>query len=111
MNKPGIDGNFFFCFLLNLALNAFWLIPVVACFVLGAIFGWPGWIGWAALAAWAGIIFVITLILSWLTSTGSANQAPTGMPGKTTIRRSSQRPNSLEEYAEAHAKREHDHLE
>lgn len=102
MKRPGIDGNIIACYFLNLILNAFWLIPIAAIFILSAIFGWPAWAGWAALAAWAIIIFVATLVMAWAVSTGSASTTPTGLPGKTTIRHSSGRPNSLQEYADAH---------
>jgi len=102
MNKPGIDGSFFICFLLNLVLNAFWLIPVAIYSVAATLLGWPTWIGWAALITWAVVIFLATLFMAWAISRGTASANPTGLPGKATVRRSSQRPNSLQEYALAH---------
>ena len=108
MKRPGIDGNFILCYGFNLLLNIFWLVPVIACFILAAIFGWPGWVGWVALAIWAGIILLATIFMSWAVRTGSASATPTGMPGKTTMRRSSQRPDSLQEYARTHEHRNSD---
>jgi len=102
MKQPGIDGSFFVCFLLNLILNVFWLIPVVAYFILSSIFGWPGWIGWTLLGVWVVGIFIATLFMAWAIAKGTASYNPTGLPTKATVRRSSQRPNSLQEYADAH---------
>ena len=102
MKRPGIDGSFFICFLLNLVLNVLWLIPVAVYFVLAAIFGWPGWIGWTLFGVWAVVILLATIFMAWAIGKGTASPNPTGLPGKATVRRSSQRPNSLEEYAYAH---------
>ena len=102
MNKPGSDGGFFVCFLLNMILNSFWLIPVAAYAIAATFFGWPAWIGWTALIVWAVAVFLVTWFMSWSIRTTTASFSPTGLIGKTTVRRSSQRANSLKEYAEAH---------
>ena len=102
MNKPGIDGGFFACYLLNLILNAPWLVLVIIYAIVAAIFKLPLWPALAGVGIWAAIIFLITLVMSLLVGSSSSAVSPTGLQGKTTLRRSSQRSNSLEEYARTH---------
>ena len=102
MKQTGNDGGFFTCFLLNLILNSFWLIPVAIYAIAATVFSWPAWIGWTALGVWAVLVFLVTLFMSWSIRTTTASYSPTGLVGKTTVRRSSERANSLQEYANAH---------
>lgn len=90
MKRPGIDGGFILCFLLNLLLNVYWAIPAVVLFVLHFALGTPLWLGWLALAVWVAAVFGITAFMSWAVSTSDSNSAGTGMRGKATIRYSSQ---------------------
>ena len=93
MKKPGIDGGFVLCFLLNLVLNAFWALPAVVLFVAHFIAGTPIWLGFAALVIWIVAVFGITAFMSWAASSSDANSAGTGVRGSATIRYSSHRHN------------------
>ena len=86
MKRPGVDGGFVLCFLLNLVLNGFWALPAVALFITHFALGTPIWIAWLALVLWVVAIFGMTAFMSWAASTSNGNSAGTGTRGKTTIR-------------------------
>lgn len=90
MKRPGFDGGFLLCFLLNLVFTAFWALPSIVLFILHFAIGTPAWLGWAALGIWIVVILAITAFMSWAASTSATNAAGTGMPGKATTRFSSQ---------------------
>lgn len=66
MKRPGVDGTFVFCLLLNMVLNLHWTIPawiLLAChFVLGISLWW--FVG--ALGIWLACMVLICVILSVL---------------------------------------------
>ena len=76
MRRPSVDGNFMFCFALNLIFNAYWAIPAVILFVAHFVVGTPLWIAWLALGLWIAITFAITLFLGWDVAKGEDASEP-----------------------------------
>lgn len=91
MKRPGIDGGFFLCVGLNLVLNIGWAIPAVVLFVLHFVVGIPLWVAGLALAIWVLVVFLITLFMQWVASTGNGDRAGTGVRGRNTAHYSSER--------------------
>lgn len=82
MKRPGVDGDFVLCFLLNLIFNAFGAIPAIVLLVAHFVAGVPLWLAGVALVLWIAIVFGITAFLNWATSktnssTSQANRVTT----------------------------------
>ena len=89
MKRPGVDGGFLLCFILNLFLNIGWLLPAVILLILHFVVGTPLWLFFVALALWVVIVLLMTIFMSWAARTGDSDTAGTGVQGKNTVRYSS----------------------
>lgn len=74
MKRPGIDGSFLLCLLLNMALNLHWTIPAWILLACHFAFGISLWWFVGALGLWFAGMIIFCVILSVVS--GEAATAP-----------------------------------
>ena len=74
MKRPGVDGGFILCFLLNIILNLGWTIPAWVLLICHFVFKISLWWFVGALAIWFVAVLLITVVISAASSIPGTSQ-------------------------------------
>lgn len=80
MKRPGVDGSFLICLLLNMVLNLAWTIPAWILLACHFIFGISIWWFVGALALWFACMVFICVALSVVSDVSTNATSPSTKP-------------------------------